>query len=91
MLSYEQSRHHSSMTVVYIGPRVNKQFVVPDMGCAYVIVLQGDVSSFYRCTVKHPRGYQIELDGHGRARREAARRRKSECKINFRKTKFLSQ
>ena len=32
-----------------------------------------------------------KLDGHGRARREAARRRKSECKINFRKTKFLSQ
>ena len=32
-----------------------------------------------------------KLDGHGSARREAARRRKSECKINFRKTKFLSQ
>ena len=32
-----------------------------------------------------------KLDGHGRARREAARRRKSECKINFRKTKFISQ
>jgi len=32
-----------------------------------------------------------KLDGHGRTRREAARRRKSECKINFRKTKFLSQ
>jgi len=24
-----------------------------------------------------------KLDGHGRARREAARRRKSECKINL--------
>ena len=34
---------------------------------------------------------ETELDGHGRARRESARRRKSECKINFRKTKFLSQ
>ena len=32
-----------------------------------------------------------KLDGHGRARREAARRRKSDCKINFRKTNFLSQ
>ena len=32
----------------------------------------------------------ILLDGHGKARREAARRRKSVCKINFRKTKFLS-
>ena len=32
-----------------------------------------------------------KLDGHGRARREAARRRKSERKINFRKTKFLLQ
>ena len=31
------------------------------------------------------------LEVHGRARREAARRRKSECQINFRKTKFLSQ
>ena len=29
---------------------------------------------------------QKKLDGHGRARREAARRRKSDCKINFRKT-----
>ena len=35
--------------------------------------------------------FTLKLDGHGRARREAARRRKSECKINFRKTKFLSQ
>ena len=34
---------------------------------------------------------RIKLDRHGRARREAARRRKSEWKINFRKTKFLSQ
>jgi len=25
----------------------------------------------------------IQLDGQGRARREAARRRKSECKINL--------
>ena len=33
----------------------------------------------------------FQLDGHGRARREAARRHKSECKINFRKKKFLSQ
>ena len=32
-----------------------------------------------------------KLDGHGRDRREAARRLKSECKINFRKTKFFSQ
>jgi len=32
-----------------------------------------------------------KLEVHGRARREAARRRKSKCKINFRKTKFLSQ
>jgi len=32
-----------------------------------------------------------KLEVHGRARREAARRRKSECQINFRKTKFLSQ
>jgi len=29
-----------------------------------------------------------KLDGHGRPRREAARRRKSECNINFRKTKI---
>ena len=34
---------------------------------------------------------QIKLEVHGRARREADRRRKSECQINFRKTKFLSQ
>jgi len=26
---------------------------------------------------------KIQLDGQGRARREAARRRKSECKINL--------
>ena len=26
---------------------------------------------------------QVKLDGHGRARREAARRRKSECKVNL--------
>ena len=32
-----------------------------------------------------------KLEVHGRARREAARRLKSECQINFRKTKFLSQ
>ena len=37
------------------------------------------------------REIDVKLDGHGRARREAARRRQSECKINFRKTKFLSQ
>ena len=35
--------------------------------------------------------HYMKLDGHGRARREAARRRKSECKINFRKMKFFSQ
>jgi len=36
-------------------------------------------------------GSQYKLEVHGRARREAALRRKSECQINFRKTKFLSQ
>jgi len=28
-------------------------------------------------------GTQMQLEVHGRARREAARRRKSECKINL--------
>ena len=42
----------------------------------------------YLCPVSLRSKHQLKV--HGRARREAARRRKSECQINFRKTKFLA-
>ena len=40
-------------------------------------ILECPISVFFHLVQNH------QLDGHGKARREAARRRKSECKINF--------
>ena len=56
-------------------------FVILSLSC-YILPL----STERIITSSTKRQNKFKLDGHGRARREAARRRKSERKIIFRKT-----
>ena len=50
--------------------------------CAWILQLNTRVHESWIATPRR-KEQKVKLDGHGRARREAARRRKSECKVNL--------